>query len=347
MTDFGIARSLDVEHGVTQTGTVLGTSDYLSPEQASGKPVTPATDVYSLGVVLWELLAGRRAVRRRELRRRRAAARQRAAAGPARAAAGRPAAARGGGRAARCEKDPARRFPSMAAFAEELRALPRRAGRHRAAAGSAASAHGCHAPSAAPAARRAYPPPRAEPPALALRARSRSSSRSPRSSPSSLLGGASTSAAAAARSGGRRRRRCTLHGRRRLRTRAAQPDAHADTASQATDGNTATYWMTQIYGAPAVRRALADRPRARPRRRQLREAREPHGDDADAGLHRARSRSATRRTGRSRSTRPSQTVGEHDDVHARRQERAATTSSGSRSCRPADSAEISEVTRES
>jgi serine/threonine-protein kinase len=58
VTDFGIARSLDVEHGVTLTGTVLGTSNYLSPEQASGKPVTPATDVYSLGVVVYELLAG-------------------------------------------------------------------------------------------------------------------------------------------------------------------------------------------------------------------------------------------------------------------------------------------------
>src|SRR5689334_19251818 len=56
VTDFGIARSLDVEQGVTQTGTVLGTSNYLSPEQASGKPVTTATDVYSLGVVLYELL---------------------------------------------------------------------------------------------------------------------------------------------------------------------------------------------------------------------------------------------------------------------------------------------------
>lgn len=56
VTDFGIARSLDVEHGVTQTGTVLGTSNYLSPEQANGKQVTPATDVYSLGVVLFELL---------------------------------------------------------------------------------------------------------------------------------------------------------------------------------------------------------------------------------------------------------------------------------------------------
>jgi serine/threonine protein kinase len=58
VTDFGIARSLDVEHGVTQTGTVLGTSNYLSPEQARGQAVTPATDVYSLGVVLFEVLTG-------------------------------------------------------------------------------------------------------------------------------------------------------------------------------------------------------------------------------------------------------------------------------------------------
>ena len=58
VTDFGIARSLEVEHGMTQTGTVLGTSNYLSPEQASGKPTTPSTDVYSLGVVVYELLTG-------------------------------------------------------------------------------------------------------------------------------------------------------------------------------------------------------------------------------------------------------------------------------------------------
>jgi eukaryotic-like serine/threonine-protein kinase len=56
VTDFGIARSLEVEHGMTQTGTVLGTSNYLSPEQASGKPTTTSTDVYSLGVVVYELL---------------------------------------------------------------------------------------------------------------------------------------------------------------------------------------------------------------------------------------------------------------------------------------------------
>jgi serine/threonine protein kinase len=58
VTDFGIARSLDVEHGVTQTGTVLGTSNYIAPEQASGQPVDAQTDVYSLGVVLYELLVG-------------------------------------------------------------------------------------------------------------------------------------------------------------------------------------------------------------------------------------------------------------------------------------------------
>ena len=58
VTDFGIARSLDVAHGVTQTGTVLGTSDYIAPEQAQGRPVGERTDVYSLGVVLYELLTG-------------------------------------------------------------------------------------------------------------------------------------------------------------------------------------------------------------------------------------------------------------------------------------------------
>jgi serine/threonine-protein kinase len=56
VTDFGIARSLDVKHGMTQTGTVLGTSDYIAPEQAQGQRVDEHTDIYSLGVVLYELL---------------------------------------------------------------------------------------------------------------------------------------------------------------------------------------------------------------------------------------------------------------------------------------------------
>jgi eukaryotic-like serine/threonine-protein kinase len=121
VTDFGIARSLDVEHGVTQTGTVLGTSNYIAPEQASGQPVDAHTDVYSLGVVLYELLAGdvpfpgenfvsvaMKHVNdpppnlldvRRDVPLRVATAVDRA-----------------------LEKDPAQRFPSMEAFAAELAA---------------------------------------------------------------------------------------------------------------------------------------------------------------------------------------------------------------------------------
>ncbi|GAA3121500.1 serine/threonine-protein kinase [Nonomuraea salmonea] len=58
MTDFGIARALEAAP-VTQTGTVLGTAQYVSPEQAQGFPLTPSTDLYSLGVVAYECLAGR------------------------------------------------------------------------------------------------------------------------------------------------------------------------------------------------------------------------------------------------------------------------------------------------
>jgi len=58
VSDFGIARSVDVEKDVTQTGTVIGTGDYIAPEQASGRPVVPASDVYGLGCVLFELLTG-------------------------------------------------------------------------------------------------------------------------------------------------------------------------------------------------------------------------------------------------------------------------------------------------
>jgi serine/threonine-protein kinase len=121
VTDFGIARSLEVEHGVTQTGTVLGTGEYLAPEQASGKPISPATDVYSLGVVLWEMLAGDVpfsgdsfvAVALRHVNDPVPSLRQvRPDVSPRLAAAVERALA----------KDPADRFPSMAALATELRA---------------------------------------------------------------------------------------------------------------------------------------------------------------------------------------------------------------------------------
>jgi eukaryotic-like serine/threonine-protein kinase len=120
VTDFGIARSFEVEHGMTQTGTVLGTSNYLSPEQAGGKPTTPATDIYSLGVVVYELLTGDVpfpgenfvAIAMKhindpppDLLERRPDVPLRLAAAVDRA----------------LEKDPARRFASMAEFAAELR----------------------------------------------------------------------------------------------------------------------------------------------------------------------------------------------------------------------------------
>ena len=57
VTDFGIARTLDQE-GLTADGRVLGTTDYVSPEQALGHPVTGQSDLYSLGVVLYEMLTG-------------------------------------------------------------------------------------------------------------------------------------------------------------------------------------------------------------------------------------------------------------------------------------------------
>ena len=57
VTDFGIARSL-TEEGLTADGRVLGTTDYVSPEQALGQDVGPQSDLYSLGVVLYEMLTG-------------------------------------------------------------------------------------------------------------------------------------------------------------------------------------------------------------------------------------------------------------------------------------------------
>jgi serine/threonine-protein kinase len=57
LTDFGISRQLE-QDGMTATGRVLGTTDYVAPEQAMGRAVDQRSDVYSLGVVLYEMLVG-------------------------------------------------------------------------------------------------------------------------------------------------------------------------------------------------------------------------------------------------------------------------------------------------
>jgi eukaryotic-like serine/threonine-protein kinase len=57
VTDFGIARAGASD--MTQTGSIMGTAQYLSPEQAQGTPVSEASDIYSVGVILYELLTGR------------------------------------------------------------------------------------------------------------------------------------------------------------------------------------------------------------------------------------------------------------------------------------------------
>jgi serine/threonine protein kinase len=244
VTDFGIARSLDVEHGVTQTGTVLGTSNYLSPEQASGKPTTPATDVYSLGVVMYELLTGDVpfpgdnfvAVAMKHLNERPPDVLEHRHDIPMRLAAAVDRA---------LEKDPALRFPSMGQFAWELRQ--------------------CLAELDAPVddADRTLITPRAvisESPPRRVRARR---SRTPAYILVALLAVAAIVAGALELSGSKGHRgtsgnagsgggdaaSVTLSGVGDYTT-SGHPDSHADTASSATDGNPSSYWYTQHYATP-------------------------------------------------------------------------------------------------
>jgi eukaryotic-like serine/threonine-protein kinase len=242
VTDFGIARSLHMEHGVTQTGTVLGTGEYLAPEQASGKQVSPATDVYSLGVVLWELLAGDVpfvgenfvAVALRHvnepapsLRERRPDVTPRLEAAVDRALA----------------KDPGRRFPSMAAFAKELRAC-------------LAEADGD-----------AVPPPQDDlgatlvtrPAPQPARLRRRRSRRRPLGWAMLALVAAGAAFVAVFLAGGVGHHRggsggggpsgsnVPLKGVGDAYSGPGHPDSHADSAVNATDGSSATSWTTQTY----------------------------------------------------------------------------------------------------
>ena len=118
VTDFGIAR-LAHDQTVTTTGQVLGTAAYLSPEQASGKPATPASDRYALAVVAFQLLTGRKPFTAEHFA---AQARQHIEAPPPPASSIRPElrpgvdAALGQGLA----KEPGRRWPSAGAMVQAL-----------------------------------------------------------------------------------------------------------------------------------------------------------------------------------------------------------------------------------
>jgi eukaryotic-like serine/threonine-protein kinase len=120
VTDFGIARTVDVD-GMTQTGTVLGTSNYIAPEQASGKRVDAHSDVYALGAVLYELLAGEVPFPGESFVV--VAMKHMPEPAPRRLAGGGDGPRRVAGAVDRAlEKDPEQRFPTMDAFAAELEA---------------------------------------------------------------------------------------------------------------------------------------------------------------------------------------------------------------------------------
>ena len=245
VTDFGIARSLDAESGLTLTGTVLGTSSYLSPEQASGLRVTPAADVYSLGVVLYELLAGevpfpggnQVVVALKHVNEPPPSLLERRPDVPARLAAA---------VALALQKDPERRFASMAAFAAELRA--------------------CLAEvESADTERTMVVPP------LAAAACGAGAASDARRAEAAEADAAARGGARSRHRRGRRRRARALGERRQPEERDRRPGGsgavslrgvtgydpdgtggeHNGDAPKATDGDEATFWTTETYDSPA------------------------------------------------------------------------------------------------
>src|SRR5512140_3625055 len=67
MLDFGLAKSLKATGGVTQTGLIVGTPAYMSPEQIQEKELDERSDLYSLAAVAWEVLTGKRLIRSTEI----------------------------------------------------------------------------------------------------------------------------------------------------------------------------------------------------------------------------------------------------------------------------------------
>jgi serine/threonine-protein kinase len=243
VTDFGIARSLDMERGMTETGTVLGTSNYLSPEQAASKPVTPATDIYSLGVVLYELLAGDVPFRGDNLV---VVAMKHVTEHPPNLLDQRadvpPRVAQAVERA--LEKDPEQRFASMDAFANELRRCREELG----------------GPETERTLIRGTPVVAAPGTARKPRARRR---RGHLPTLLALAGlvliavvvavivfGGSGNGPRHPSGGGGTVNGVTLQGVGNYEP-SGPPDKHANTASAATDGNPSTDWMTQHYFSPA------------------------------------------------------------------------------------------------
>jgi serine/threonine-protein kinase len=139
VTDFGIARAVS-EASMTVTGTTLGSVHYFSPEQARGDEVTGASDVYALGIVLYEMLTGRRPFEGDSAA---GVALKRLTEDPQPPTAHRPVPAGLSAIVMRAlERDPARRFPDAGSFAEALRVWQRdpAAGAAAAAAGAAGAA---------------------------------------------------------------------------------------------------------------------------------------------------------------------------------------------------------------